>query len=294
MIELDDQRWFNADTTVSANLGEARPLRDKCPSPDTPDFAIQVRSNRCSVIIRSGDSFLFKGWEVPIRERHVGSDLASAVLRIEARLGSGFVYHTGRGFDLTRYLEQAANPRKAIGDLPSIPTQPLASNAVASSTEKQVAAETIDSTRDPRLTQADQPGHSTFPEARIREVLDAWVESFRTKDATRHVDCYAPVIEKYFLQSNVSHDQLRRYKEAAFQRISEVHQYEIADVTINREAVERYSARFIKTWSYQSMGGSIISGKEIQQLEFGEFESQWKITREEEAKVFHAEKSSPR
>jgi TPR repeat protein len=133
---------------------------------------------------------------------------------------------------------------------------------------------------------------SNFPDAKIRQVLDAWVESFKSRDATRHADCYAPMIERYFLQNNVNHDQLRRNKDAAFQRISEVRQYDIADVTIANEASERYSATFNKTWNYLRVDGTIVSGEEIQRLVFDLFDGQWKIVREEEVKIIHVEKST--
>lgn len=145
-----------------------------------------------------------------------------------------------------------------------------------------------------QIASPSQMRPSDSPEASIRQLLDVWDDSFKAKDAARHSDCYAPMIEKYFLRSNITHDQLRRYKEASFQNISEIRQYELHDVAIAPETAGRYSATFRKLWDTTGTDGKQFSGEEIQKLQFNIFNGEWKIVSETEPKIIHVVKGDIR
>jgi serine/threonine protein kinase len=68
--------------------------------------------------------------------------------------------------------------------------------------------------------QVEQPSDSS--ELDIRALLSAWTESFKQKDLARQVDCYAPVLDTYFLQHNVPRDFVESNKSKAFNAIKEV------------------------------------------------------------------------
>lgn len=129
---------------------------------------------------------------------------------------------------------------------------------------------------------------------KIREVLDAWVASFRARDASRHASCYAAVVERYFLKTNVTRDQIERDKQAAFLRIASIRRYEITDVVIAAQLPDRYSATFRKSWDTPSANGIPFSGEEIQKLVFGKFDDGWKIVSEEEVQILDVVKGSIR
>jgi hypothetical protein len=90
MMEIDDERWFNAENVVSANFSEAKPLRGACPKPSSPDFDRQVRSKLCSIIIacNDGNQYLFVGWQIRNRPREAGTNITGAVQDIGRRWGS--------------------------------------------------------------------------------------------------------------------------------------------------------------------------------------------------------------
>jgi hypothetical protein len=89
MMEIDDERWFNAEKVVSANFSEAMPLHGACPKPSSPDFDQQVKSKQCSIIFVCGDgnSYLFVGWKIRNRTRQAGTNIAGAVQDISGRVG---------------------------------------------------------------------------------------------------------------------------------------------------------------------------------------------------------------
>jgi hypothetical protein len=88
MMEIDDERWFNAEKVVSANFSEAMPLHGACPKLSSLDFDQQVRSKQCSIIFvcGSGNSYLFVGWKIRNRARQAGTNIAGAVQDISGRL----------------------------------------------------------------------------------------------------------------------------------------------------------------------------------------------------------------
>ena len=65
--------------------------------------------------------------------------------------------------------------------------------------------------------QVEQPRDSA--ESGIRTLLSEWTESFKEKDLARQVDCYAPVLETYFLRRKVSRDVVEADKSKAFSAI---------------------------------------------------------------------------
>jgi hypothetical protein len=80
-MEIDDERWLNAETVVSANFSEAMPLYGACPKLSSPDFDRLLRKKLCSIIIECGDgnSYLFVGWRIKNRSRQAGTNIAGAV-----------------------------------------------------------------------------------------------------------------------------------------------------------------------------------------------------------------------
>lgn len=148
MMEIDDERWFNADEVFSANFSEAKPLRAACPKPSSPDFDKFLRKKLCSVIIECNGgtsySYLFAGWEIKKRPRQAGTNIVGAVIDIEERLGplsgNGSYFAHGDCFNPVAYFhgsgpdpghgesEQAADsrPPSLTSQQPSTEEVPLA------------------------------------------------------------------------------------------------------------------------------------------------------------------------
>ncbi len=136
-----------------------------------------------------------------------------------------------------------------------------------------------------------QPSES---EASVRAALDAWVQAFRSKDSTALADSYAPQVERYFRQTNVSRDQVRQYIESTFVGMADIRQYEVNDIRVatmpgvyvmNGINYGRATATFRKTWDTLESDGKSFTGEEIEQLTFTSSPQGWKIVREEELKI---------
>lgn len=150
------------------------------------------------------------------------------------------------------------------------------------------------STFSQRISDGDiQPGPSPT-ETAVRDAVGTWVQAFRSKDATALAGSYAPVVEKYFLRTNVSQGEIRQIEIQEFASMVEIRQYEINDIQVamlpdeyivNGINYSRAKANFRKTWDTLDSDGKTFAGEEIEQLTFTSSPQGWKIVREEELKI---------
>jgi ketosteroid isomerase-like protein len=130
-------------------------------------------------------------------------------------------------------------------------------------------------------------------EQAVRNAVTAWVEAFRSKDAKALAECYAPFVEIYFRQHNLSHEQIKRYIESTFARTLDIRKYEVSDIRVQTSpAVQgptnvysRATAVFHKEWETSETSGKTFAGEEIEQLTFTNSPQGWQIVREEELKI---------
>lgn len=146
-----------------------------------------------------------------------------------------------------------------------------------------------------RLTGSDNPQPSASEQS-IRDAVAVWVNAFRSKDAIQLSDCYAPIVEKYFRATNVSHERVQQMNQSAFAKIAAARTYEVNDLRVSLSGTSssdnapnnRATATFRKTWDTLDKGGKSFSGEEIEQLTFAASPQGWKIIREEELKILRA------
>jgi serine/threonine protein kinase len=131
--------------------------------------------------------------------------------------------------------------------------------------------------------QVEQPKDSS--ELGIRTLLSAWTESFKEKDLARQVDCYAPVMETYFLRHKVSRDFVQSNKSKAFTAIKEVRTFKISDITIEFTSGSTATVKFRKKWDTGLASGKTYAGEEIEQLQVADLDGGWKIVSEKEVQV---------
>jgi serine/threonine protein kinase len=154
-------------------------------------------------------------------------------------------------------------------------------------TDNRAEVLTIQSERQPvredQNAQVEQPKDSS--ELGIRTLLRAWTESFKEKDLARQVDCYAPVMETYFLRHKVSRDFVQSNKSKAFTAIKEVRTFEISDITIEFTSSSIATVKFRKKWDTGLESGKTYAGEEIEQLQLANLDGGWKIVSEKEVQV---------
>jgi serine/threonine protein kinase len=138
--------------------------------------------------------------------------------------------------------------------------------------------------------QVEQPSDSS--ELDIRALLSAWTESFKEKDLARQMDCYAPVLDTYFLQHHVPRDVVESNKSKAFNAIKEVRTFEISDITTELTSNSTATVRFRKKWDTGLASGKTFSGEEIEQLQLSHLDAGWKIVSEKELQILRVTRRS--
>jgi serine/threonine protein kinase len=131
-----------------------------------------------------------------------------------------------------------------------------------------------------------------FSESGIRTLLSAWTESFKEKDLARQVDCYAPVLETYFLRHKVPREFVQANKSKAFDAIKEVRIFEIGDVTLEFTSSATAIVKLRKKWDTGLRSGKSYAGEEIEQLQLANLDGDWKIVSEKELKVLWVDRHS--
>lgn len=132
-----------------------------------------------------------------------------------------------------------------------------------------------------------QPKESA--ESDIRSLLSTWTESFKEKDVERQMDCYAPVMDTYFLQHNVSRDFVQADKSRAFDSITDIRTFEISDITIEFASSSNATVTFRKKWNTRLASGKPFWGEEIEQLQVANLDDGWKIASEKEVQIVKVE-----
>ena len=138
--------------------------------------------------------------------------------------------------------------------------------------------------------QAEQPSDSS--ELDIRALLSAWTESFKQKDLARQVDCYAPILDTYFLQHSVPRAFVESNKSKAFNAIKEVRSFEISDITTELTSSSTATVKFRKKWDTGLASGKTFSGEEIEQLQLSHLDAGWKIVSEKEVQILRVTRRS--
>ena len=122
--------------------------------------------------------------------------------------------------------------------------------------------------------------------------MSAWTESFKEKDLARQVDCYAPVLETYFLRHKVPRDFVQANKSKAFEAIKDVRTFEIGDVTLEFTSSATAIVKFRKKWDTGLRSGKTYAGEEIEQLQLANLDGDWKIVSEKELQVLWVDRHS--
>jgi hypothetical protein len=137
----------------------------------------------------------------------------------------------------------------------------------------------------PGQTTANE-GHEPTPEQGINSLLDDWVQSFRQKDVTKQVECYAPQLDVYFRQHNLTRAFVETDKSWAFGRIAEIRKFEISNVQIYLDATNEATVTLNKTWDTTLTSGRPFAGSEVERLRLTLIDGRWKIKSEEEVAIY--------
>jgi hypothetical protein len=129
----------------------------------------------------------------------------------------------------------------------------------------------------------DLSSPATPLEAAIVNVLEKWVRAVQQRDLEMLMSCYGPNLSRYFLQKNVSWDQVKLDKQRFFRKFLEIRKLEIRDVRISQKP-RGAEARLTKSWDF---GGEMdFSGEVVSHLIFENHNGQWLISAERESEIW--------
>jgi hypothetical protein len=110
--------------------------------------------------------------------------------------------------------------------------------------------------RRPQQTAAIQPQSSTAAptqraqaEADISNLLAAWASASAHNDPATESTFYAPTVDRYFLQRNVSREFIRNDKQAYRDRGNRMQRFTVSDLNFQFPSPSSAVVSFTKTWS---------------------------------------------
>jgi hypothetical protein len=134
---------------------------------------------------------------------------------------------------------------------------------------------------------ATEPVTSTS--AGIDQLLDRWRDTVAKGDLEGQTELYAPKLERFFRQRNVSNAQVRKTKAQMMALYPTVNRYDISDVKVESNNGKEAVVSFRKEWDMK--GQKPFSGAERQRLKLRRIAGDWKIVSEEETKVYWVKRS---
>ena len=95
---------------------------------------------------------------------------------------------------------------------------------------------------------------------------------------------YAPVMEVFYRKKKIPVSEVRREKAKLFGGLSHVRKLDMSDIRIESLGRVRAVVSFRKDWEMQ--GALATSGSERQRLTLGWIEGRWRISGEQEVRVY--------
>lgn len=132
------------------------------------------------------------------------------------------------------------------------------------------------------------PAHQQITKAgnkhAIQTLLDQYQTGLRTKDLAAVGECYAPVLEQYYLAHNVPRERVEREIGRAFARYESIAKLSLANVVFEDMGSGRATATLDKEWDFRGVKG--FAGSEKQEMVFLKNEGRWQIASEKEVRVY--------
>jgi hypothetical protein len=125
------------------------------------------------------------------------------------------------------------------------------------------------------------------PEQRISSLLDDWVQSFEQKDVAKQVECYAPQVDIYYRQRNVSRAFIEADKSRVFSALAAIQKFELSNVGVYLDSADGATVTFDKSWDTTLTSGRRFAGSEMERLRLGLVGGRWKIKSEEELRIYN-------
>jgi hypothetical protein len=118
----------------------------------------------------------------------------------------------------------------------------------------------------------------------INAALRNWRDALVSNDPARLADCYAGTVDRYFLQTNVTHDYVKQYIVNMHDRGDSVTDEGISQINLQRISASTVEARFIETFDSLAVGQD-KKGTVRTILHFTKEVGAWKISYERQLNI---------
>ena len=121
-------------------------------------------------------------------------------------------------------------------------------------------------------------------EQQIRILLDTYQTAIRTRNAQRVADCYAPIVERFYLSRAVPQRDVRSQFNRNFATYTSVANFILTDLTFKKVDGASATTEFEREWDFR--GARNFAGREREQMTFVKTNDRWQIGSETELKVY--------
>ena len=118
----------------------------------------------------------------------------------------------------------------------------------------------------------------------IQMLLDDYQTAVRTKNLTSVNECYAPVLEQFYLLRNVPRERVQREIGRAFAKYEWIGKVSLTNIVFHDVKGARVTVTFDKEWDFRGTKG--FAGSEMQEMVFVKKDGQWRIAAERELQVY--------
>lgn len=144
----------------------------------------------------------------------------------------------------------------------------------------------------PRLASPPVQNEPEEPTTRARAETSAGIDEFLTRwsntvargDVEGQAALYAPKVDRFFRQRNVSQAAVKKVKSQMMSLYPTVNRYDISDVKVESNNGREAVVSFRKEWDMN--GQRRFAGAERQRLRLRRIGGDWKIVSEEETKIY--------
>ena len=140
---------------------------------------------------------------------------------------------------------------------------------------------------DRTITNPTQPDANVRAEQATQQLLNQWVMSFKEKDLTKQVNCYAPQVGTYNLRHDVSRALIEDNKSHAFAAIKDIRTFDLTNIKMVLDSPTQMTVTFDKTWDTTLVSGKRYAGSERERLEIMVVNGEWLIQSEIEEKIYY-------
>lgn len=124
--------------------------------------------------------------------------------------------------------------------------------------------------------------------AQVTALLLSWTDALKAGNENAYITFYAPQLTSYFTRREVDRDEVRKSVEDSFTKYGRFVVCDLSNIKVTPLGPDRAAAVFRKSWA--ASGGKKFAGDELERCLLTRDGGGWKITSEQEVKLYWVRK----